>query len=75
MQTARYCAVTSDDGRTLFTGVCELGLEGVVAKKHSSLYRPSDHGWVKFKNPNYWSRDAERGAMARKHERRLPVHI
>jgi ATP-dependent DNA ligase len=44
--------------------------EGVVAKNHSSLYRSNDRGWVKVKNPNYWQRDAEREAMARKHERR-----
>ena len=64
-----------DDGRALFTAVCELGLEGVVAKRHASLYRPNDRGWVKVKNANCWRRDAERVAMARKHERRLPVHI
>ena len=63
-----------DDGRALFTAVCELGLEGVVAKSHTSLYRPNDRGWVKVKNPNYWRRDAEREAMARNHERRLPAH-
>ncbi len=48
-----------DDGRALFTAVRELGLEGVVAKKHPSLYRPNDRGWVKIKNPNYWRRDAD----------------
>ena len=60
---------TFDDGPALFTAVCELGFEGVVAKNHSSLYRPGDRGWVKVKNPNYWRLDAEREAMARKHER------
>jgi bifunctional non-homologous end joining protein LigD len=58
-----------DDGRALFSAVCDLGFEGVVAKNHSSLYRPNDRGWVKVKNPNYWRRDGEREAMARKHER------
>ena len=62
-----------DDGRALFTAVCELGFEGVVAKNHSSLYRPGDRGWVKVKNPNYWRRDAEQEAMTRKHERRVPT--
>jgi bifunctional non-homologous end joining protein LigD len=64
-----------DDGRALFTAVCKLGFEGVVAKNHSSLYRPNDRGWVKVKNPNYWRRDAEREAIVRKQERRLPLHI
>jgi bifunctional non-homologous end joining protein LigD len=49
-----------DDGPALLKAVCELGFEGVVAKNHSSLYRPNDRGWVKVKNPNYWRRDAER---------------
>jgi ATP-dependent DNA ligase len=66
---------TFDDGHALYAAVCEHGLEGVVAKNHSSLYRPNDRGWVKSKNPNYWRRDAEREAMARKHERRLSAHI
>jgi len=59
---------TFDDGRALFEAVCRLGFEGVVAKNHGSLYRPDDRGWVKV--PNYWRRDAEIEAMARKHERR-----
>jgi hypothetical protein len=42
----------------------------MVAKYHSSLYCPKDRGWVKVKNPDYWRRDAEREAMARKHEDR-----
>jgi ATP-dependent DNA ligase len=57
-------------GAICYTAVCELGFEGVVAKNHSSLYRPNDRGWVKVKNPNYWRRDAEREAVARSHERR-----
>lgn len=64
-----------DDGRALFAAVCELGLEGVVAKNQSSLYRPNDRGWVKVKNPSYWRRDAEREAMTRKHERRTRAWV
>jgi bifunctional non-homologous end joining protein LigD len=64
------CETFSDD-RALFTAVCELGLEGVVAKNHSSLYRPGERGWVKVKNPTYWRRDAELEAMSRKSERRV----
>ena len=66
---------TFDDGRALYTAVCELGFEGVVAKNHSSLYRPKDRGWVKVKNPDYWRRDAEIEAMARKHERRARTRV
>ena len=63
------------DGRALFTAACELGFEGVVAKNHSSLYRPNDRGWVKVKNPNYWRRDLEQEAMAQKHERRAQTLV
>jgi len=66
---------TFDDGHALFEAVCRLGFEGVVAKSHTSLYRPNDRGWVKVKNPNYWRRDAEQEAMSRKHERRVRTRV
>jgi bifunctional non-homologous end joining protein LigD len=64
-----------DDGRALFAAVCEIGFEGVVAKSHSSLYRPRDRGWVKVKNPDYWRRDSEREAMNGELERRARVRV
>jgi bifunctional non-homologous end joining protein LigD len=48
-----------DDGRALYAGVCEHGLEGVVAKKRSGAYRSGERGWIKVKNPTYWRRDSE----------------
>ena len=43
-------------GREFFEKVCELDLEGIVAKRRQSPYRatekPSPH-WVKIKNPKY----------------------
>jgi ATP-dependent DNA ligase len=42
----------------------------VVVKKLASRYQPDKRGWIKLKTPNYWRRDAEREAIARKHERR-----
>jgi bifunctional non-homologous end joining protein LigD len=59
-----------DDGQALFTAVCELGFEGVVAKNHSTLYRPNDRGWVKIKNPNHWRQESEIEAVRRSAERR-----
>jgi bifunctional non-homologous end joining protein LigD len=58
-----------DDGRALFTAVCNLGYEGIIAKHQSSTYRPGQRGWVKIKNPNYWRRDSARDAMQRSRER------
>jgi bifunctional non-homologous end joining protein LigD len=63
-------AETFADGPALFDAVCRLGLEGVVAKRQSSRYRPGERGWIKTKNPSYWRRDSEREAMQRSREQR-----
>jgi bifunctional non-homologous end joining protein LigD len=51
---------TFDDGASLFEAVCERELEGVVAKRQSSRYRPGERGWVKTKNRDYWRYEMER---------------
>jgi ATP-dependent DNA ligase len=65
---------TFDDGQALYGAVCERGLEGVVAKRATSRYRPNERGWVKVKNPDYWRRDLEREAVARSRERRARAY-
>jgi bifunctional non-homologous end joining protein LigD len=60
---------TFGDGPALFDAVCKLGLEGVVAKRLSSRYRPGHRDWIKTKNPGYWRRDSEREAMQRSRAR------
>ena len=45
---------TFDDGQALFDAVCAHELEGVVAKRRNSTYRPGERGWVKTKNRDYW---------------------
>jgi bifunctional non-homologous end joining protein LigD len=42
-------AETFAEGAALFDAVCKLGLEGVVAKRLSSRYRPGERGWIKTK--------------------------
>ena len=59
-----------DDGRALYSGICQLGLEGVVAKRTTSRYGASMRGWVKVKNPNYWQRESEVEGVRRSVERR-----
>ena len=43
-------------GQKFFEKICELDLEGIVAKRKDSQYRatekPSPH-WIKIKNPKY----------------------
>jgi bifunctional non-homologous end joining protein LigD len=51
---------TFDDGAALFEAVCAHELEGVVAKRRASLYRPGERGWVKTKNRDYWRYEMER---------------
>ena len=60
-----------DDGQVLFDGVCEHGLEGIVAKRRDGLYRPAHRGWVKVKNPDYWRRESELAAVTRSLRRRV----
>jgi len=62
---------TFEDGHALFQSVCELGLEGVVAKKRSGRYRPGERGWIKAKNPSYWRRESEIEGVRRSVERGL----
>src|SRR5438128_3685051 len=43
-------------GKKFFGKVCELDLEGIVAKRRDSVYRVTEKGsphWIKIKNPNY----------------------
>jgi bifunctional non-homologous end joining protein LigD len=49
-----------DDGESLFQAVCEHELEGVVAKRNGSRYRPGERGLVKTKNREYWRYELER---------------
>jgi bifunctional non-homologous end joining protein LigD len=49
-----------DDGAALFEAVCERQLEGVVAKRVDSAYRPGARGWIKIKNRDYWRYEIER---------------
>jgi ATP-dependent DNA ligase len=43
-------------GHWLFDKACELELEGIVAKRKTALYRPTDKPsphWIKIKNRTY----------------------
>jgi bifunctional non-homologous end joining protein LigD len=61
------------DGPGLYQAVCEHGLEGIVAKRLASTYRPGQRGWIKIKNPSYWRRDQEIRDVRRSRERRVAV--
>ena len=50
------------DGDALWEKVCELGLEGVVAKKRAGHYLPGRRGWIKTKNRAYWRYPLEASA-------------
>jgi ATP-dependent DNA ligase len=59
-----------EDGQVLYDAVVEYGLEGVVAKRHTGVYRPGYRGWTKIKNPSYWRRESEIAQMERSREGR-----
>jgi ATP-dependent DNA ligase len=43
-----------EDGAALWQVVCELGLEGLVAKRRNERYRSGERGGTKVKNRDYW---------------------
>ena len=52
----RYVDYIERRGLELFEKACELDLEGIVAQRKDSQYRPTDRSspyWIKIKNPNY----------------------
>jgi bifunctional non-homologous end joining protein LigD len=57
---------TFDDGEALFEAICAHELEGVVAKRRNSRYRPGERGWVKTKNRSYWRWEMERESAINK---------
>ena len=66
---------TFEDGAALFDAVCAHELEGVVAKRRASLYRPGERGWVKIRNRECWRYEMERegGITAAKRRPRMFV--
>jgi bifunctional non-homologous end joining protein LigD len=60
-----------DDGPALWAAVTDMGLEGVVAKRRTGLYRPGYRGWVKVKNPAYWRRDSEAEGFRKRSTRQV----
>ena len=57
-----------DDGERLFAAVVQQRLEGIVAKRRSSSYRPGERDWLKVKNRQYW-RFGQEFELARSHRR------
>jgi bifunctional non-homologous end joining protein LigD len=44
---------TDEDGATVFTHACRMGLEGIVSKRLSAPYRSGpSRDWIKVKNPD-----------------------
>jgi bifunctional non-homologous end joining protein LigD len=58
-----------DDGHVLYDAVIKHGLEGIVAKRRTAIYRPGYRSWTKVKNPGYWRRESEIAHMQRSHKR------
>jgi ATP-dependent DNA ligase len=48
-----YVEHFDERGVDLLRAVCEMDLEGIVAKWKDGLYTPDETSWVKIKNPRY----------------------
>ena len=44
----------------LFRRVCDMDLEGVVAKRKNGHYTPEETTWVKIRNPTYSQMEGRR---------------
>ena len=48
----QYVEDTDGDGQKMFAAVCNLGLEGIVSKRSTSVYKSGpSKTWMKVKNP------------------------
>jgi bifunctional non-homologous end joining protein LigD len=48
----QYVEHTEGHGEKLFEAACDLGLEGIVSKRLTSVYRSGpSRTWIKVKNP------------------------
>jgi hypothetical protein len=48
----QYVEHTEGDGERMFAAVCKLGLEGIVGKRLTSVYKSGpSKTWIKVKNP------------------------
>jgi ATP-dependent DNA ligase len=48
----QYVEHTEGDGAKMFEAVCKLGLEGIVTKRLSSIYKSGpSRTWIKVENP------------------------
>jgi len=56
---ASLCRPFRGNGTALYRLVCQLDLEGIVAKRADSKYEdnPNARNWIKIKNPAYSQKD------------------
>ena len=48
----QYVEHNEGDGEKMFAAICKLGLEGIVSKKLTSIYKSGpSKAWIKVKNP------------------------
>jgi len=55
-----YAEHVEERGIEFFRNVCEMDLEGIVAKRETAPYKPSTR-WIKIKNPNNSQKEGRRG--------------
>lgn len=61
-----YADYIETKGTELFGAVCEMDLEGIVAKRKDGLYTAEATSWVKIKNPNYSQAEGRRELFERR---------
>jgi bifunctional non-homologous end joining protein LigD len=61
-----YAQHIEEYGRHFFKEICTRDLEGIVAKRKLSVYKPGGSGWLKIKNKSYSQADGRHERLTKR---------
>ena len=70
-----YADFIEGDGTKLFQAVCDMDLEGIVAKHRNRLYTPEETSWVKVRNPRYTQMAGRRELFERRQSQVIETNL
>src|SRR5215470_19512015 len=62
-----YAQHIEEYGRHFFKEICDRDLEGIVAKRKMSIYKPGGNGWLKIKNKAYSQAEGRHELLTKQH--------
>ncbi len=61
-----YANHVNGKGTELYRAICEMDLEGIVAKRKDGLYTPDETSWIKIRNRRYSQGEGRRELFERR---------